>query len=240
MLAGYALSCRKQVYEGLESDSTPTGVIFLGPVTPDELRILYQHALAVVFPSLYEGFGLPPLEAMAAGTPVVAMPFCRCPKLAVMQRSTPLGSRRMTCRGRWSASRAQPSYRAAMRVRGSSRALQFRWEKTAQLTYELYRSAVLCPSERSLHNRRMLREAIMRWSQPDRHSLFLDRDLSVPDEQILGVRNAWKALREALERRVKREVRPVSSCQGPQKGVKSNNGPRKRRKKGIARRSPFL
>jgi len=46
-------------------------VRFLGFVPIETLRVFYQAAAAFVFPSLYEGFGLPPLEAMACGTPVV-------------------------------------------------------------------------------------------------------------------------------------------------------------------------
>ena len=65
----------------MSNQNLDNGVTFLGPVSADELRVLYHHAEALVYPSLYEGFGLPPLEAMAAGTPVIAMPFSSVPEV---------------------------------------------------------------------------------------------------------------------------------------------------------------
>jgi len=47
-------------------------IVTLGFVTEEELKFAYENADVFVFPSLYEGFGLPPLEALACGTPVVA------------------------------------------------------------------------------------------------------------------------------------------------------------------------
>lgn len=49
-----------------------SGVLFLGYVSDPELRCLYENALCFVYPSSYEGFGLPPVEAMACGCPVIA------------------------------------------------------------------------------------------------------------------------------------------------------------------------
>jgi glycosyltransferase involved in cell wall biosynthesis len=57
-------------------------VVVLGFVDDDRLKSLYNHALAFVFPSLYEGFGLPVLEAMAAGTPVIAADAASIPEVA--------------------------------------------------------------------------------------------------------------------------------------------------------------
>ena len=50
----------------------PDAVVALGPVDEQRLRALYRGARALVYPSLYEGFGLPLIEAMASGTPVLA------------------------------------------------------------------------------------------------------------------------------------------------------------------------
>ena len=56
---------------GDEPERMPEHVHHLGYVTDEELKSLYRHAMAIIYPSLYEGFGLPPLEAMACGCPVI-------------------------------------------------------------------------------------------------------------------------------------------------------------------------
>jgi glycosyltransferase involved in cell wall biosynthesis len=57
---------------GHDPSGLPPGVEALGGVSPTQLVSLYRRAAALVFPSLYEGFGLPPVEAMACGCPVAA------------------------------------------------------------------------------------------------------------------------------------------------------------------------
>ncbi|MHB1393068.1 MAG: glycosyltransferase family 4 protein [Clostridia bacterium] len=61
----------KEVFELLEEDKFRDAVIFTGYVAQEDLPCLYSGAQCFVYPSIYEGFGLPPLEAMCCGTPVV-------------------------------------------------------------------------------------------------------------------------------------------------------------------------
>lgn len=67
---------------GHEGRSVPDGVDVRGRVAPDELVRLYRSAAALVFPSLYEGFGMPVLEAMAVGTPVACSRAGSLPEVA--------------------------------------------------------------------------------------------------------------------------------------------------------------
>ena len=63
--------------EGSEADH----IIRLGYITDSELRALYENALCLIFPSLYEGFGLPPLEAMSCGCPVLSSNKASLPEI---------------------------------------------------------------------------------------------------------------------------------------------------------------
>jgi len=115
-------------------------VIFLGPVAEADLPTLYAGAMLFVFPSLYEGFGLPVLEAMACGTPVICSNVSSLPEVAgdAAIQVDPLDVDALaTAIGRVLGDAA---LRAEMRQRGSAQAARFSWAQTAQQTLAVYRS----------------------------------------------------------------------------------------------------
>jgi glycosyltransferase involved in cell wall biosynthesis len=114
----------------------------LGIVSDARLDALYREAAALVYPSLYEGFGLPVLEAMARGTPVVATRASSVPEVlgdagVLLEPDDAAG---------WVASLdaiiGQPGRRAALAEAGRTRAAAFTWERTARETYEVYLRAL--------------------------------------------------------------------------------------------------
>jgi len=114
-------------------------VVHLGPVPDETLHTLYRMATALVYPSRYEGFGLPVLEAMASGTPVVASRAASIPEVLgesgqlLDPDDTHLWAetiRRVT---------TDPLLRAHMREAGLARAARFTWARTARITLDVYR-----------------------------------------------------------------------------------------------------
>jgi glycosyltransferase involved in cell wall biosynthesis len=113
-------------------------VRFLGYLPDETLAVLYRLADVFVFPSLYEGFGLPPLEAMACGTPVVTSNVSSLPEVtgdaAVLVdpydvESIAEGIQRVL---------SNPALSAELRAKGVARAREFSWERSVARTRELY------------------------------------------------------------------------------------------------------
>ncbi len=110
-------------------------------VRDDELAACYAHAAAFVFPSRYEGFGIPILEAFACGCPTLVANATCFPEIAgdAALYFDPASAESLTTQlGRLLSG---DSLRADLRTRGLARAKSFTWEATAQKTYAAYRAA---------------------------------------------------------------------------------------------------
>ena len=132
-LAEVAEICRE-----IENLRLPDRVWMPGFVQDAQLRRLYEEAVALVFPSLYEGFGLPVLEAMTLGTPVVAARTSSVPEI--------LGETGLYFDPTQEDSLVQaletvytsPSLRCELAVRARERARRFSWEGTAEKIFRIY------------------------------------------------------------------------------------------------------
>ena len=117
-------------------------VVLLGEVPEEHLRSLYLGATALVYPSLYEGFGFPVLEAMASGTPVIASTAGSIPEVlgdaGILIDPADIPA--------WTDAIVQVAraadVRDRMRALGLTRAAGFTWARTASLTAGVYRRAL--------------------------------------------------------------------------------------------------
>lgn len=120
-------------------------VRWLGHVPQEEMPNVMAEASVVVYPSLYEGFGFPPLEAMAVGTPVVASDRGSLPEvLGDGALLVDIGEDRPFCEA-LEAVLTRPDLRERLSQAGRDRARSFTWERCAEKTVDLYR-AVLAES----------------------------------------------------------------------------------------------
>lgn len=125
-------------FAALETSPVREGVILTGYVPDTDLPAIYSAATAFVWPSLYEGFGLPPLEAMACGAPVICTNVSSMPE--VVGDAALLFDPEDTD-GLQAALRRvvhEPDLRTELRSRGLRRAAAFSWERAAQETLMVY------------------------------------------------------------------------------------------------------
>lgn len=139
VIAGKAQWRESQIYQAVTAAGLEGSVIFPGYVDTADLPALYSAAVVFVYPSLYEGFGLPPLEAMACGTPVISSNAASLPEV--------VGDAALTVDPGDTEALAQalntvltnPGLQRELQARGLRRAAQFSWTRCAAETLEIYR-----------------------------------------------------------------------------------------------------
>ncbi len=141
VLTGIAMQAHGDMLKEIQRLGLSDRVKVLGYLPYDELPFLYNLARVMVFPSLFEGFGIPLVEAMACGCPVVCSGTTSIPEVVGDAGATfdPLSAENMAeaINAVWQSD----SRREDMRARGRRRAELFNWEITARKTIDTYERA---------------------------------------------------------------------------------------------------
>jgi len=139
------------IFAAVEALGLQADVMFPGFIPEDELPLWYNAADVFVYPSLYEGFGLPPLEAMACGTPVVVSDVSSLPEV-VGDAAVLVGPHEPD---EWAAALStlcdDADLRADLAARGLERAQQFSWTRMARETIQVYRHVLSMPTDHVLN-----------------------------------------------------------------------------------------
>lgn len=152
VLVGHVLEqSRRQVEAIVAAEKLTDQVVLTGYVADEYLPPLYSGALAFVFPSLAEGFGLPPLEAMQCGTPVICSNRTSLPEvvgdaglLIEPEDEDALG-------GAMQRILEEPALREGLATRSLTRAAQFSWQRCAADHLQAYRAAWQLKRQASPH-----------------------------------------------------------------------------------------
>lgn len=172
VLAGSRTRSLGSMYDR-DDNAWPPGVIYLGTVDEQDVPILYQGAISLIFPSAYEGFGLPILEAMAAGTPVICSHLSSLPEVAgegalyIEKFSADEIAHHML------TIESSSSVRRRLIEAGRAQIKKFSWAETARKTAELYEDVVNQPSVSSLFQRRMFTNLVKQASLLPKHQRTL-------------------------------------------------------------------
>jgi glycosyltransferase involved in cell wall biosynthesis len=146
VLAGYPTAHEAELRERVRALGLGGDVRFPAWLSTGELEGLWAIARAFVFPSLYEGFGLPVLEAMARGVPVACSSASSLPEVAgdaaLLFDPSDVGAIAVALQRLLT----DPVLAESLRARGLQRVRQFTWEHTARLTLDSYARALGLPS----------------------------------------------------------------------------------------------
>jgi len=142
VLTGKVEARRAEVYSSVEKFGVKGRVHFIGEAADDDLPTLYSMARVFVFPSLFEGFGLPPLEAFACGCPVVSSNVTSLPEVVgdagIMVDPTDTGAIAAAIDKVLGSATLQ----SEMREKGLKRAALFSWAACAEKTLAVYKEAL--------------------------------------------------------------------------------------------------
>ena len=128
-----------ELFAFIKQSSISDRLLLTGYLDDDDLRALYSSCTVFVYPSIYEGFGLPPLEAMACGAPVIAG------NIATFQETLGSAAQLVEPNDVEAFARSiveildDEDRRRALSRRGLEQAAKFSWQRTAKLTLEVYR-----------------------------------------------------------------------------------------------------
>lgn len=128
---------KENIFSSFDLGKIPNGVHLMGNIDDELLPKFYSSALAFLFPSLYEGFGIPILEAMACGTPVITSGVTSMPEVADKAALLVNPELHVSILQAMQTILSDRQLRDELRVAGLERAQQFSWEHTALQTREV-------------------------------------------------------------------------------------------------------
>jgi len=142
VLAGGVGWLADDLFAAIDASGVKDSIVLPGYVAAEDKALWYAAATAFVYPSIYEGFGLPPLEAMACGTPVIVSNAASLPEVVgdagLLIAPEDVSSWTAALIRMWNDS----AYRAELVDRGRQQAAQFTWRETARQTMIAYRQVV--------------------------------------------------------------------------------------------------
>jgi len=142
VLAGSKWSGAEHIERAMRESPYAKDIQWTGFVPDADLPALYRSAAVFVYPSLYEGFGLPPLEAMACGVPVICSTGGALREMAGKAAALVQPGDTAELAAQMNRVASDPLLRVAMREKGLAHAEQFQWSKTAEATLRVYAKAV--------------------------------------------------------------------------------------------------